>query len=184
MAVEVPVEQGTDNGEKEGCSSRQGGEGECPLERDGEGPGFRGTNVPGRTTVEHQVCGEQEPVLHCRKRKQHDAVIQIALMHLRRQQKEGEKQPAAKKHRVFQAGLGLEKKSDAHERGREEEEKSDRPVAEKSPVGGVLDADGLIGRGAPWVIRPTLSWRVGWRRCRATPPLKASLPCKILKCLQ
>jgi hypothetical protein len=24
------------------------------------------------------------------------------------------------------------------------------------------------GRGAPWVIRPTLSWRVGWRRRRAT----------------
>ena len=40
------------------------------------------------------------------------------------------------------------------------------------------------GSGAPCVIRPTLSWRVGWRRFPATPPLKASLPCKILKCLQ
>ena len=88
-------------------------------------------------------------------------------MHLRGQQKEGEKQPAAKKHRVFQAGLGLEKKSDARERGREEEEKSDRPVAEKSPAGGVLDADGA------WV-----------GAVAEQPPLKASLPCKILKCLQ
>jgi erythromycin esterase-like protein len=36
------------------------------------------------------------------------------------------------------------------------------------------------GKGSAVVIRPTLYWR----RCRATPPLKASLPCKILKCLQ
>ena len=148
MAVEVPAEQGTDNGEKEGCSARQGGEGECPLERDGEVRGDPGdervwqeavegiADVEIQDHVEHQVCGEQEPALHCRKRKQHDGVIQIALMHLRGQQKEGEKQPAAKKHRVFQAVLGLEKKSDARERGREEEEKSDRPVAEESPTGG------------------------------------------------
>jgi len=52
------------------------------------------------------------------------------------------------------------------------------------------DTEAVVGRnlasgkekekGSAVVIRPTLYWR----RCRATPPLKASLPCKILKCLQ